>query len=132
MLVSVHGIMSIKPPYQPVFWNCHDIACRFAFLAATRDGDVQLIRELSGICERAKFSFQRNVTFGYIMLSMLSIPGRTVESVVSREVSKRRMCADMLKLRFPRLDCLNDVTDEEWDEIIYLPSLRHFSWWTRN
>ncbi|KAG8424585.1 hypothetical protein J3458_001362 [Metarhizium acridum] len=36
-LIRVDRGLNSKPPYRPIFWNCHDIACRFAFLAITPD-----------------------------------------------------------------------------------------------
>lgn len=49
-----------KPPYRPVMWNCHDIACRFAFLAVETEA-LATISELSGIMERAKFVVQQEI-----------------------------------------------------------------------
>jgi hypothetical protein len=55
-----------KPPYRPIYWNCHDVACRFAYLAIRRVEDAATIQDLSGIFERVKFGAQRTLD-SYVM-----------------------------------------------------------------
>ncbi|KAI7776956.1 hypothetical protein LA080_004250 [Diaporthe eres] len=57
-LLRVNRNMSSRPAYRPLYWNCHDIGCRFAYLAIGGDADISLIQHLSGIFERAKFRAQ--------------------------------------------------------------------------
>lgn len=161
-LVRADRALDRPPPYKPLFWNCHDIACRFAFLAATPDQNLHLLRELSGRFERAKFSSQRllraaaenayNVSVehvnGYVNSSLATtgstaiyraaaytspvmvIPialkwlGTTAMteaqtySAVSRAISERTIWAETLDQRFPRLNLLNDVTRDEWNQLL--------------
>ncbi|CAF3620941.1 unnamed protein product [Fusarium graminearum] len=58
-LISVHGILHVRPVYHPIFWNSHDVACRFAYIAATPTSDLSRLRQLSTTFERAKFAFIR-------------------------------------------------------------------------
>ncbi len=60
-LIRVDGTLDSKSRYKPLYWNCHDIGCRFAYLAATPDANLSLLRELSGRFERAKFATQRTL-----------------------------------------------------------------------
>ncbi|KAK3343446.1 hypothetical protein B0T25DRAFT_521590 [Lasiosphaeria hispida] len=55
-LISAGGDVNSKPPYDPIFWNCHDISSRFARVAATEDSDIAPLREVTAALERAKFS----------------------------------------------------------------------------
>ena len=60
-LIRVGANLDEKPAYRPIYWNCHDIGCRLAFLAAIPGSDLTRLSNLSGTFERAKFSVQISV-----------------------------------------------------------------------
>ncbi|CEF86736.1 hypothetical protein FGSG_04823 [Fusarium graminearum PH-1] len=139
-LVSVHGFMHIRPIYQPIFWNCHDVACRFAYLAATPASDLSRLRRLSTIFERSKFPFLRRIQFSSVdIFTMYLMTGmeralfdilRSSKPYISRLASEGKTCADMMALRFPTLRDLNEVADTEWDDFIYYSDTSILRWLT--
>jgi hypothetical protein len=58
-LIRVDQELDQKPPYRAIFWNCHDIAIRLAYLAVEGNNtSYTLLREISVLFERAKSAFQ--------------------------------------------------------------------------
>ncbi|CAG2005979.1 unnamed protein product, partial [Fusarium graminearum] len=140
-LISVHGILHVRPVYHPIFWNSHDVACRFAYIAATPTSDLSRLRQLSTTFERAKFAFIREPKPKLPPIAIYSFFAKFLRlhntrlhvfnsqsSVISRQASEGKMCADMVKLRFPILRYLNDVTEDDWNDLIFNCKISLWRW----
>ncbi|PTD04314.1 hypothetical protein FCULG_00000139 [Fusarium culmorum] len=143
-LISVHGILHLRPVYHPIFWNSHDFACRFAYIAATPISDLSRLRQLSTTFERAKFAFIREpkpklspITIYQFFAKFLRLHNsprylyNNQNSVMSRHASEGKMFAEMVKLRFPILRFLNEVTEEEWNDPIFDCKISVWRWLQR-
>ncbi|KAF5228116.1 hypothetical protein FAUST_11306, partial [Fusarium austroamericanum] len=131
-LISVYGILHVRPVYHPIFWNSHDVACRFAYIAATPTSNLSRLRQLSTTFERAKFAFIREpkpklspiVIYRFFakFLRLHNSPRylyNNQSSVMSHHALEGKMCADMVKLRFPILRYLNDLTEDDWNDLMF-------------
>ncbi|QPC78187.1 hypothetical protein HYE68_008939 [Fusarium pseudograminearum] len=140
-LISVHGILHLRPVCHPIFWNSHDVACRFAYIAATPTSDLSRLRQLSTTFERAKFAFIREpkpklspifiYSFFAKFLRLHNSPRylyNNQNSVMTRHASEGKMFAEMVKLRFPILRFLNEVTEEEWNDLIFDCKISVWRW----
>lgn len=140
-LVSAGHDIESKPPYDPIFWNCHDISCRFVRAAAAEDSHLARLCEITAAFERAKFGVR---TTGELVIGTVEnlvldavapmIPGFGFASVALRLRDKaaqmharnvvwrqgvllRRTCSAELERQFPRLRELR-VIEGEWDAFV--------------
>ncbi|KAK1756509.1 hypothetical protein QBC47DRAFT_380078 [Echria macrotheca] len=139
-LVSAGRDINSKPPYNPIFWNCHDISCRFVRAVVTEDSDLAPLCDITAAFERAKFNVRMTVEVvvgtaeNFLLNAVASMAGlgfphaalwlyNKAVGIHARHVMwrqgvlLRRTCLAELEGQFPGLRELR-VIEGEWDAFV--------------
>jgi hypothetical protein len=144
-IIRVDAALDKKPRYRPIYWNCHDIAVRFAFLATAGYASFELAKMLSKLFERTKFNFQKtsniliphassfafDTAFGLAGVAFPPLGTVTLAQKVIRNgtiiaqqqimtysaLMDRKSWVDTLEQRFPRLLGLG-IDEEQWQKLV--------------